>query len=376
MKKFFRILVSALLVAELLFELGSCAYSTLGLQYDEVRTVGEIVSVEPQYWDFSEWYEEWRCYYIQLRPVGKGDNRELICFTVNCNTKMDSEWGADRMSIPELQVGAIVEITHGYDIYKYGDLHPDDVRTHYLKGYEAYSLRLYEGDYSGRQFVLRKSREYNYLTDTRSWYSTYSGSFPTIKVAHVSKIDYPMRGYIVYAEGRDYAYWISSLLLINTDTRRALESGAVGYSLAVLTESDDPFDNLYAFHCEFANINKAEDFEKHKKYNEYDISEFVGTKKILVRSDIFVGSEFYYYIKLESGEIAAFYAEGDKEGYTDLCRVSASGAPCGEVFPVDAFSGEMFISLESVGDVPACGKLIISFTPLENLEEKGILESE
>lgn len=377
MKKFLRIAVAIYLVVILLLEVGSCAYSILGPQdEDEVSMVGEIYSVSDAWWDVAEDgnYDPRNCYYIKVRPVGWGNNQELLNFTVNCDTEMESEFGPDLSRIPELKVGAIVEITHTYKMFGYGDWHPDDLRNYYVYGYEAFSIRLYEGEYKGYQVVLQKNRAFSPLSIAPSWITSYNVASDNV-VSYVAKVNYPLRGYIVYIEGDRFPYWLGEGLIIDPATKRALDSGAVGYSVKIADGHNHPFNNLKAIQCEYIQISHYADFAQHKKYHEYEISEFVNTKKILVTSKAYHGLEMYYYIKLDSGEAIVSYSENEKKGYNDLCYVNSSGDSVRGTFPTEGFNGETYVLLESIGDVPASGTLIISFVPIEKLGDK-ILNSD
>ena len=378
MKKFFRIIVATILVAVLLGEIGSCAASVFEPEdTDVVSTVGEVVDVGSAWFDAAklEKYEKWASYYVRLRVVGKGNGGEILEFTVNCDTEMDSEFSEDRSKIPELQVGALVEITHPYKMMHYADYHPDDERISYVRGYEALSLRLYEGEYNGRQRGLQKNNDYWWGKD---FFDNLVGASSAITVNHVAKITYPMRGYLVYgteASGNfsiDRVLWIGPEVCLDIGTRRALNSGATGYTLwANIEHFNEPFDNLDAHQCVFATVNKEDEFAQHKKYKVYNLDEFVGTKKLLVRTDKFDGWNFYYYIKLDSGEVKVLYSEKSNRGYTELCEASASeGFVRGmfpTAFPQGAFSGEVYITLESLGDTPASGELIVAFVPTDEL---------
>ena len=380
MKKFIRVLVAIVLVAILLYELGSCAFNMFGPQDDDVvSTVGEVVSVEPHWLGYlnDEEHQRWACYYIYVRPVGKGNNEELLLFTVNCDTEMESEFGADRSKIPELQVGSVVEVAHTYKMPSYGDMHPDDDRRNYLRGYEALSISIYEGEYKGRQTVLQKNPDF-WWGEGFHFAPTIYGSHTALVVSHVAKVTYPMAGYLVYGYENHGAFmservmWLGVGVFLDGATRQALESGAVGWTLWFNDETGTPFLNLNADQCVYASVNVADEFAQHEKYKVYDIDEFVGTKKILVRTDRFDGKDFYYYIKLESGEIKAVYSEKSQGSYVDLCEVDAKEEPAKGVFPTTfpsgEFPGEIYITLESVGDIPASGELVISFIPLEETD--------
>ena len=367
MKRFIRVLVAIVLVAILLSELGSCAFNMFGPQDDDViSTVGEVVSVEPQWLGYlnDEEHQRWACYYIYVRPVGKGNNEELLLFTANCDTEMVSEFGADRSKIPELQVGAVVEITHEYKMERYNNRHPDDVKRHYVKGYEALSLNLYEGEFQRRQRVLQKNEDYPFFTVLGT--SRYEEDTPGINVSYSAKITYPMPGYIVYT-GEDYTpYWISITQRMDSATRRALESGAVEYPLWVYTTRDVPFDNLNAYPCVFVSASHKDEFDT-QAYKGYYLDEFAGEKRILVRSDSRIGENLYYYVKLYSGEVKVSYSDDYEGEFASLCSVTAEGGVVGNMVENYSFSGETYISFESVGDIPAKGEIIVSFTPLEKL---------
>lgn len=380
MKKFIRVLVAVVLVATLLYELGSCAINMFGPQDDDVvSTVGEVVSVKPRWLEFidDEKHNRWACYYIYVRPAGRGDNEELLLFTINCDTETASGFGADRSKIPELQVGSVVEITHTHKMLRYSDMHPDDDRKHYLRGYEALSISIYEGKYKGYQTVLQKN-PYFWWGEGFHFAPTIYDSHASLVVSHVAKVTYPMVGYLVYGY-EDYGtykservMWLGVGVFLDVATRRALESGAVGWTLWVNDETGTPFLNLNADQCVYASVNTADEFAQHEKYKVYDIDEFVGTKKILVRTDRFDGKDFYYYIKLESGEIKAVYSEKSRGSYVDLCEVDAKEEPAKGVFPTTfpsgEFPGEIYITLESLGDRPVSGELVISFIPLEETD--------
>ena len=387
MKKFFRIIVAIVLVAVLLGEIGSCAVSVFEPEdTDVVSTVGEVVCVGSEWFETAklEKYEKWASYYVRLRVVGKGNGGEILEFTVNCDTEMDSEFSEDRSKIPELQVGALVEITHPYKMMHYADYHPDDQRISYVRGYEALSLKLYEGEYNGRWRGLQKNNDYWWGKD---FFDNLVGTTSPITVNHVAKITYPMRGYLVYGTevgtsfSIDRVLWIGPEVCLDGGTRRALNSGATGYTLwANIEHFNEPFDNLDAHQCVFATVNKEDEFTQSKKYKVYDLDEFVGTKKLLVRTDKFDGCNFYYYIKLDSGEVKVLYSEKSNRGYTELCEASASegsvrgmfptafpkGALSG-IFPEGVSSGEVYITLESLGDTPVSGELIVAFLPTEEL---------
>ena len=376
MKKIVKIIIAILLLAALLGEIGSCAASFFEPEdTDVVSTVGEVVDVAAAWFDAAklEKYEKWASYYVRLRVVGKGNGGEILEFTVNCDTEMDSEFSEDRSSIPELQVGALVEITHPYKMMQYADFHPDDERISYLRGYEAISVKLYEGEYTDRQRVLQKNNDYWWAKD---FYDNVIGTQDAIAVTHVAKITYPMRGYLVYGVeiGESFSVerilWIGSEVFLDPGTSRALNSGAVGYMLWVnINYSNRPFDNLYAHQCVSATVNREDEFAQHKRYKVYDLEEFVGTKKLLVRTDKFDGGDFYYYIRLDSGEVRALYSEKSNRAYTVLCEASFSGGSVRgkfpTVFPEGLFSGEVYITLESIGDAPVSGELIVAFFPTE-----------
>lgn len=376
MKKFLRIAVAIFLVAVLLSEIVSCGVNIFGPgDEDIVSTVCEIVSVDEDLFDASqqEGYDRRECYYVNARPVGRGNNEELILYTVNCDTDMDSEFSRDRSKIPELQIGAVVEITHTYKISRYSDRLPNDERNDYLFGYEAFSIRLYEGEYRGRQTVLQRNREFSPLSIAESWITSYGGTGHDMVVTHVAKVTSPLNGYIVYGEDHYVeVYWIGAGLLMDSATKRALDSGAVGYSLKIFSESNRPFNNISAKQC--VRIEMVSNFDSHKKYHEYDISEFVGEKKILVTSDKFHGQKVYYYIELESGEVVASFAENEEDGYTELSCVMANGESAKGELPIGGFAGDIYFSFENTGDVPAAGRLIVSLEPLERLEDRGALE--
>ncbi len=380
MKRFIRVLVAIVLVAILLAELGSCAFNMLRPQDDDVvSTVGEVISVKPHWLEFidDEQYKRTACYYIYVRPVGRGNNEELLLFTANCDTEMVSEFGVDRSKIPELQVGSVVEITHTYKMLGYGDMHPDDDRRNYLRGYEALSISIYEGEYKGLQAVLQKNPDFWWGEGFNFAPTIYSTHYPLV-VSHVAKVAYPMVGYLVYGYQdhgtfkSERVMWLGVGVFLDGATRRALESGAVGWTLWFHDEMGIPFLNVNADQCVYANIDVADEFGKYENYKIYDINEFIGTKKILVRTDRFDGKDFYYYIKLESGEVRAVYSEKSRESYVDLCEVDAKEEHAKGAFPTTfpsgQFPGEIYISLENLGDQPVSGELVISFIPLEETD--------
>jgi hypothetical protein len=238
------------------------------------------------------------------------------------------------------------------------------VKRHYVKGYEALSMNLYEGEFQGRQRVLQKNKDYPFFTVLGT--SRCEEDTPGIIVSYSAKITYPMPGYIVYT-GEDYTpHWISITQRMDSATRRALESGAVGYPLWVYTTRDVPFDNINAYPCVFVSASYKDEFDT-QAYKGYYLDEFAGDKRILVRSDSRIGENLYYYVKLYSGEVKVSYSDDYEGEFASLCSVTAEGGAVGNMVENYSFSGETYISLESVGDVPAKGEVIVSFTPLEKL---------
>jgi hypothetical protein len=380
MEKFIRVLVAIVLVAILLSELGSCAFNMFGPQDDDVvSTVGEVVLVEPRWMGYldDEERQRWACYYIYVRPVGKGNNEELLLFTANCDTEMTSEFGADRSKIPELQVGSVVEITHTHKMLRYSDMHPDDDRRTYLRGYEALSISIYEGEYKGRQTVLQKNPDFWWGEDM-NYSSGYYGSPDQFTVSYVARVTYPMRGYLVYGYREETTFrseeviWIGVGVFLDSKTRQALESDATGYTLWISTEYVRPFNNSDAVQCTRAKVGEYDDLYgneyEESDYVVYRIDEFVGTKNILVKPGRYEKYDRYYYFKLDGGEVKALYKNDDKDYYRDLCTASAEGGPVSGMFPEGGFPDEIYISLESLGDRPVSGELVISFVPLDETD--------
>lgn len=380
MKKVVRAIVAICLIVVLFSELGSCMYNMFGPKDDDiVSTVGEVISVMPQWFECAgnEKYEKWVSYRVYLRPVGRGNNEELILFTVNCDTEMESEFGTDRSKIPELQVGSVVEITHTYKMLRSGDRLPQDEKSNYVRGYEAFSMKLYEGEYKGRQTVLQKSEGF-WWGQELNYTPGYYGSPDEFTVAYVAKVTYPMRGYLVYGY-REYgsfrveeAIWIGAGVFLNSKTRRALESDAAGYTLWINTEYVRPFKNLDAVQCAHARVSEYEDIYddsyEEAQYRVYHIDEFVGTKNILVKAEKREKYDRYYYFKLDSGEMNVLYKIDDKDDYKNLCTVSADGNSVSGIFPEGGFPGETYITLESLGNQSVSGELVISYCPLEDTD--------
>ena len=375
----FRIAVAILLIVVLFSEISSCAIAVFGPQSDDVvATVGEVVSVRSNWFGIANnnGYERWACHYVYVRPVGRGNMEELILFTVNCDTDMVSEFGEDRSSIPELQVGAVVEITHPNEVVRSGDRHPDDEKIHYVRGYEALSLKLYEGKYKARQSVLQKNPDF-WWGAGMNLFPGYYGSYNPFIVSYVAKVTSPMRGYLVYGYEdhglffSEQVIWIGAGVFLNSATRRVLNSGAVGYTLWVNTEHYYPFKNLSAVQCVRASVSVDDDFydglRGGLKYSVYSIDEFIGTKTILVRSIKYEAYNRYYYIKLDTGELKALYKSDSKEEYTEFCSASAVEPKSG-MFSDGVFPGEVYIALESLGDKAVSGELVISLCPIEETD--------
>jgi hypothetical protein len=103
------------------------------------------------------------------------------------------------------------------------------------------------------------------------------------------------------------------------------------------------------------------------KYSVYSIDEFIGTKTILVRSIKYEAYNRYYYIKLDTGELKALYKSDSKEEYTEFCSASAVEPKSG-MFSDGVFPGEVYITLESLGDKAVSGELVISLCPIEETD--------
>jgi hypothetical protein len=374
MRKFFRILISLILVIMIIGEIG---YYTSKLIYektrpgdwDSVTTVGEIVRVKSAWSD----YEPWAGWCIYVRPVGSGNNQELLLFTVNAETDTESPFSMNLEDMPELAVGEIVEIAHTYKMLTASDRHPDDNRSVYVRGYQTYSIKRANGTFNERQRILRLADvDWGRIRDSRPL-----GELVTVD--HVSKISYPANGYIVYAHGYRGAgavlqcYWVGLGASVSREMREALESGETGYKIIVAAHYQYMFENLEAKICDYMELESKGDTsrlpeqytELHDNYRVIHFNRYNGGSSTRYDRDDFGYSDIYYYIKIEHGKLKVTYWQS-MVGTNLMCSASEEEvAKSGSVDP--GSSTFIYISIKCT-DAPVTGVLIISFVPLDEID--------
>lgn len=382
MKKVFRILVSIFLVVVLLLEVGH--YTFLALQPDDmdvVTTTAEIVFSNVAW----EQPEEWGSYWIYVRPVGKGNNEELLLFTVGTFTETESPFSTDPTKMPELAVGQIVEITHTYKMLSSSDREYGDERGYYVHGYEALSIKRTTVPYNGRQTILRKTEGWrlNFLEHN-------SKVGDVVTVYYVAKITYPMSGYIIYGDNNRFpespirlfdCYFVRSEMFMSRDMREKLESREVGYNVVIADcwyPTPSAFENLDANIVNYIELEEKATSSTRpskmtpKRGENYCIYTFYnyhnGGSNSLENFADNPTSKLYYYVKLDSGSLKLSYDSVPEWYRYSICEISAEdGAKEGSIVSA-IFASDWYLDVKTVGSQPVYGTLILSYVPLDEID--------
>ena len=383
MKRFFRIVVCIVLVLLLFWEIGH--YTFLALQPDDmdvVTTTAEIVHASVA-WQI----EEWASYWVYVRPLGKGNNEELLLFTVGTFTETESPLTLEIEKMPELAAGQAVEITHTHKMLRSVDRQYGDEKALYVRGYEALSIKRTTEPYSDRQTVLQETEGWrlNFLEN--------NDRFPSVSftVNYVAKITYPMYGYILYGDDNRFSnsgertlfdcYFVRGDMFMSRKLRKKLENREVGYDV-LISDCWSPvsyaFRNLDAKVCDYIKLEEdalpsTSDFIAPKLgdgYAVYNLSNY-NKEGFNRRIDIdeHRASKLYYYIKLDSGSLKIGY---DNMPFSfpryQICEVSADDEAKEGYLVSSVFSASWYLDVERVGSEPVNGTLIVSYVPLDEID--------
>ena len=372
MMRILRMIVSVILVLIIVIEVGVYTYKAFEPDpLTAVTTVGEVVYVT------TCWVgvEGWEGYRVYIRPLGKGNNEELILFNINSATVTESPFTMDIEKMPELAVGAKVELTHTYKMIRYNERDPDDDRSTYIRGYETYAIRRTEENFTKEQSLLKREDGYWFVKDFG-----YSDG-EVLTVLYVAKVKSPMQGYIVYCIDESQknmhiqAFWIDLGTSMSKKMEKKLESRETGYKVVLSRYMHDyAFDNLDAQVCKYIStldeVDRTKLPEEMVKFGEnyriYTFNYYNGSQSSRIEIEDYDLSEIYYYVKIESGEIRVAYDTIATLGRNLICSADADdGAMKGSVR--NYLTTDIFLDIDCVSG-PVCGTLIISFVPLDEVD--------
>lgn len=229
MKKINSIVLALVLLILSIMSLCSCEKKEL------ITTVGVV-----------EYVKSRENHYVYLRPFEQGDNGVWIPIIVNKKTETTSTFNTDLKNMPELAIGSVVEVV-------YNVAAPKDLPSF---GYEAVSMHSVDKpEMSGKQ------KSPLHLAEGYSHPDGEIGPVDFGTVVHVSKIETPINGYLIYLEDAKYddgqrltMYFLdgevierdSSITFKSEEIKGLIESFETGYKIAVFGMKQYPFENLNA----------------------------------------------------------------------------------------------------------------------------------
>ena len=149
--------------------------------------IGEIMYVKVNPYGLED-PENAQHYYLYVRPIEKSKKTEWILFDVDIDTKMESVFSKNLENMPELAIGATVEIRFEMDMEKQG--------FSFIQ-YQANSIKLRVMD--SAETIDNPNFD---LVFDENYLSNCSGSSrqKTGKLIHIAEVDTPESGYIFYVD--------------------------------------------------------------------------------------------------------------------------------------------------------------------------------
>lgn len=211
--------------------LTSC--SPLFFKNKSKKIVGEVMYVSRNPYGLED-PENAQHYYLYVRPIEKSKKTEWILFDVDFDTKMESVFSKNLENMPELAIGATVEIRFEMDMEKQG--------FSFIQ-YQANSIKLRVMD--SAETIDNPNFD---LVFDENYLSNCSGSSrqKTGKLIHIAEVDTPESGYIFYVdEGWSTLarYWFSSNLITDSEIIEIIENSATGCEVEVFGREAYPFYN-------------------------------------------------------------------------------------------------------------------------------------
>ena len=177
-------------------------------------------------------------YHLYLKPAGQSADAEWIDFNVDIDTTMESDFCKNIEDMPELAIGATVEITF--------NAKPKRKPGSYSASYHVKNIRTV--NINDGEEINNPEFDLVYFNNHKTYFNGDFYSPEGLEVVHVAKADCPEGGYIVYidlheSENSLECYWIGSDTVISSTVESLLPDGLVGKRVDVSYEETYPFYN-------------------------------------------------------------------------------------------------------------------------------------
>ena len=219
-------------------------------------TVGEVVYVNYFFSDESEPFEDRVfAYDVYIKPLGNAENQDWIHLLIDENTITQSKKNTDISQMPELAIGAIVEVVRNAEINK----PKNNSSAPLFSAFYAESIKLVENysdeiDSTAVSLVKNKKYEPNLIEGAPMTDGTLVGVIP---------VNQPIQGYIVYVRTDEtnklQKFWIdeSTRLDFDNEIKSTIEAGITGVRVSVTPTTATPFSgankHVYSLHLIYKN---------------------------------------------------------------------------------------------------------------------------
>lgn len=243
-----KILLIVCIILAITFAVGAVFLAIEMLKPKSTTTIGKVVYVFTYYHNECDSFEDRAfIYYLYIKPLGNAENQDWILLTVTNETNTESEKNTDVSKMPELKIGAIVEVVRNVDIDK-----PNCQQSFYLCGFFAESIKVvdnYNDNMESEAVPLVANPKYEYgldlLSDIKS--GTLIGIIP---------INAPIKGYIIYIDpdGEELVkkLWVDENTLLYGDMESIIKAGTTGIKVFATPTDSTPFeganDNVHTLH--------------------------------------------------------------------------------------------------------------------------------
>lgn len=178
-------------------------------------------------------------YALYLKMPNDVGNDNLVAFRITPDTELEFGTYESIADAEDFQIGQTVEITY--------------TKKNFISDqYIAKTLRSTNSDH-----IMTQDTTFEMSEDYRAFFSY---PFDIGEVVYVSKMTYPIEGYILYLKygGIVKGYFVDSITYIPDDIRTAIENGETGYEIKVHYVRTFPYTEYYYYY--------VVDIERYNKY--------------------------------------------------------------------------------------------------------------